>query len=308
MLLIGGWRWAATSPLIYTLQRYSKYAHFGYTKRFTSSLNTYIYERVCNNTWENYDSYEPSSHRMNLTVDLEPLHDFSTAHFTQLMTGDHTISKEIDFFHALHDHVVTKGYKSVGIMLTNQQKYSELLMSEFDIKVLWIARDPVRRAFAEFLYHAKVSHDCYGLNEKMSEEDIIEVAPSAFMRVKSIIPKKRTDYMNRINRFNEKFGEDKTHVVVMEELWEGDGTAKKELSDFLDHPITDLWKNLYSPDRGHHVKYDKDVPCQAYAQDLFELTPKLYNIIKKYYQHIYDDWENHFGSLPLHWGQPITYS
>jgi len=285
MLLIAGWRWAATSPLVYTLQRKSKYAHFGYTKRFKSSLNTDIYERVCNNTWENYMSYEPSSHRMNLSVDLEPLHDFSTTHFTRLMTGDHTISKEIDFFHALHDHVATKGYKSVGIMLTNEQKYSELLMSEFDIKVLWIARDPVRRAFSEFLYHAKVNND-----------------------LESILPKKRTDYMNRINRFNEKFGEDKTHVVVMEELWEGDGTAKKELSEFLDHPITELWKNLYSPDRGHHVKYDKDVPCQAYAQDLFELTPELYNFMKKLYQHIYDDWENHFGSLPLHWGQPITYS
>ena len=292
MLLIGGWRWAATSPLIYTLQRYSKYAHFGYTKRFTSSLNTNIYERVCNNTWENYKSYEPSSHRMNLTVDLEPLHDFSTTHFTRLMTGDHTISKEIDFFHALHDHVATKGYKSVGIMLTDEQKYSELLMSEFDIKVLWIARDPVRRAFSEFLHHSKINCDFYRLNEKMC----------LFFRFHVI------DYIKKINKLSKKFGEDKTHIVVMEELWEGDGTAKKELSEFLDHPITDLWKNLYCPDRGHHVKYDKDVPCQAYGQDLFELTPDLYNNIKKQYQHIYDDWENHFGSLPLHWGQPVAYS
>ena len=32
MLIWGGHVWAASSPLVYTLQRNAKYAHFGYTK------------------------------------------------------------------------------------------------------------------------------------------------------------------------------------------------------------------------------------------------------------------------------------
>ena len=286
MLLFGGFGWSATSPLVYTLQRNAKYAHFGYTKFFrykkdvdmtfqsTNNTTINIYDHICNGTWENYKSHEPATHNMNLTVDLQPLHDFSLSYIKELMTGERTARKLVDFYHALHDHVVTKGYESVGRVLTGDENF-EILMSEFDVKVLAIARDPIRRAFSEFLCKLK-----------------IDPTSSRFRII---------DYKKRINKLHKTFGEDKTHIVVMEELWEGDGTAKKELSEFLDHPITDLWKNLYSPDRGHHVKYDKDVPCQAYGQDLLELTPNTYNFLKKQYQSIYDSWK---GSLPLHWGQP----
>ena len=132
MLLLGGWHWAATSPLIYTLQRNAKYAHFGYTKTLryigqpsVKNKDTYdvekviaaesiIFKKVCDGTWENYRSWDEGSHRMNTTQDLEPLHDFSIEHFTKLAIGDPTISKYLDFYHALHDHVVSKGYKTVG--------------------------------------------------------------------------------------------------------------------------------------------------------------------------------------------------
>ena len=169
ILLFYGWGWAATSPLIYTLQRNIKYAHFGYTKSFkyiptkADGNTAMIYKRHSQGTWENYDSYKPGSHRMNLRVDLEPLDDFSLDHFTKLMEGEATVSKYVDFYHALHDHVVTKGYKSVGDvgqikpMITSVEsvclEYTETLKSEFDVKVLCIARDPVRRAFSNYKYN-----------------------------------------------------------------------------------------------------------------------------------------------------------
>ena len=217
MLLFGGFSWSASSPLVYTLQRNAKYAHFGYTKQFkylgpsgrsASSRNiSDIYERVRNGTWENYMSDEPGTHRMNLTVDLEPLRDFSVTHFTKLMDGDHTISKYMDFYHALHDHVLTKGYKSVGDCYmgykTEREDFREFydtLKSEFDVKVLQITRDPVRRAFSEYLYR----------------------------KLKTPQPLNVINYMKEINHIQSIF--DDVHVTVMEELWEGDGTAKKELS------------------------------------------------------------------------------
>ena len=292
MLLIGGFAWSATSPLVYTLQRNAKYAHFGYTKQFkylitgsrvASSRNINdIYERVCNGTWENYKSDEPGTHRMNLTVDLEPLRDFPVTHFTRLMTGDRTVSKYIDFNHELHDHVISKGYKSVGDCYIGYKAHREdlrefynTLQSEFDVKVLLIARDPVRRSFSEYLYRKlKTPRPFFGMN-----------------------------YVKEIDHIRSIF--DDVHVTIMEELWEGD--AKKELSEFLDHSITDLWKNLYSPDKGHLVEHDKDVPCQAFGQDLEELTTDKYNAFKEKNQWIYDLWIDRYGSLPMQWGQPLDY-
>ena len=53
---------------------------------------------------------------------------------------------------------------------------------------------------------------------------------------------------------------------------------------------------------GHLVEYDKDVPCQAYGQDLLELTPETYNYYKNKYQSVYDSWVKYFGELPMNWG------
>ena len=289
MLLVGGWGWSATSPLIYTLQRSNKYAHFGYTKVFRyleknkKTKLTSLYQKVSNKTWENYKSEQLGTHRMNLPIDLEPLRDFPLDHFAKLVTGERTITKYIDFFLALHDHVITKGYKSVGdnhILKSNSmvlQDDLDILKSVFDVKILFIARDPVRRSFSQYL--TKLDKDRQPRQLQFF------------------------DYVN----IQKSYGSN-AYVTVMEELWEGDGTAKKELSEFLDYPITNLWKNLYAPDRGHFVQYDKDVPCQSYAQDLFELTPQKYYEIKKQCQHIYDGWEDYYGSLPMYWGQPIEYS
>tara|TARA_B100000287_G_C20574802_1_gene757984 strand:- start:63 stop:959 length:897 start_codon:yes stop_codon:yes gene_type:complete len=293
MLVWGGHGWAASSPLVYTLQRNAKYAHFGYTKLWNYFEEQFYH--VFNGTWENYKSHEPATHRLNLTVDLEPLRDFSLSHLKKLMEGERTEEKMIDFFHALYDHVVTKGYKSVGDynyrnIIANsddKEKYNQLLMSEFDIKVLAIVRDPIRRTFSRYLNNQQRAQDKNLKNKRT-------------MKV--------VDYTKNINDLYKTFGKDRTHIIVMEELWEGDGTAKKELSQFLDHPITDLWKNLYAPDRGHLVEYDKDVPCQAYGQDLAELTPEMYYQYRKEYDHVYQAWKQEFGSLPLHWGEPIEYS
>ena len=295
LLLIGGWGWSGTSPLIYTLQRNVKYAHFGYTKVFrylgrakfghpkVESKLSSLYEKVSNNTWENHNS-EIGGHRMNLTIDLDPIRDFPLNHFTKLVTGERTILKYVEFYHALYDHVVSKGYKSVGDNYMDRrykipQDELEVLKSEFDIKVLFIARDPVRRAFSNYLTK---------LNRYDQPREL-----------------KFYNYIHAVENFRKSYGESNVYITVMEELWEGDGA--KGLSQFLDHPIDNLWKNLYAPDKGHLVKFDKDVPCQAFGQESFELTPETYQYYKNKYQYIYDLWEDEFGSLPLHWGKPIKY-
>ena len=335
ILLIGGFGWCATSPLVYTLQRNAKYAHFGYTKQFRylgaernpsyrgdpnlSPMFKKIYDKVRNGTWENYQRYKPGTHHMNLAIDQEPLYDFPISHFDKLMSGERTERKQLDFFHALHDHVVGKGYKSVGDtrlgykgLRKDLREFNKLFMSEFDVKFLYITRDPVRRAYSNYLFRLE--------KMKKGEPDgllTINISPDA--RNDGEIPDifqtcfpgpieiNFIDYMKKIKRTKQVFGEDNVYVTVMEELWEDDGTAKKELSNFLDHPIDNLWKNLYSPDIGHHLEFDKDVPCQALGQHLMELKPDTYYSLKNQCQYIYDDWKDYYGSLPLYWGEPLDY-
>lgn len=316
LLLYCGWGWAASSPLIYTLQRYSKYAHFGYSKTFRYLAHPYykdgellfksspsvpiLLKKHIEGTWENYKSLEPSTHRMNTTEDLQPLSDFSLNYAKRLIEGEPSISKFMDFYIALHDHVVSKGYKSVGhvSLYEGQVGWSELkqnairefiktLSSEFEVKRLFLVRDPVRRAFGKYLSQMQMISDFTAKNIFLPHE--LEVP----------------DYCTKINYCYNKYGKDNVHVAVMEELWEDDGTAKKELSQFLDHPIDKLWKNLYAPDIGHFARYDKDVPCQAYGQNLVELKSDVYYKLLTKYHHVYDSWKNMFGSLPLHWGKPL---
>ena len=332
LLLFCGWGWAASSPLIYTLQRNLKYAHFGYTKTFKylhspkwknnelsykhSSYNNAhrILEKHSQGIWENYKSDLPGTHMLNLRVDLEPLDDFPLDHLTQLVTGNPSISKYMDFFHALHDHVITKGYKSVGDAYmgrtvrqqdyrTEDQKnkiestkqYTETLKSEFDVKVLCITRDPVRRAFSNYICRLqKIQDASIYRNEGGYQKE--ELPAELYIY----------DYVYEINSIRKLF-KDNFHCIVMEELWEGDGATV--LSEFLEHPIkkSDLWKNLYAPDKGHLIKFDKDVPCQAVGQDLLELTPEMYWYYRKKYNFVYEKWKSTFGSLPLYWGEPIEY-
>ena len=297
MLMIGGWGWSATSPLIYTLQRKERYAHFGYSKTFrylgtSNNKHLKVYKQICNGTWENFETGKSGTHHMNLTVDLEPLRDFSLDHLHKLMSGDPTVAKYMEFYHALHDHVITKGYKSIGDGCMGNRKnltpelaieYSEALKSEFDVKVLLIARDPVRRAFSHYLYML------YAVKRRGK--------PIAPRQIKFF---NYTDDLHTIRKYY-----DNVYVTVMEELWEGDGA--RELSQFLDHPITNLWKNLYAPDVGHLLVHDDDVPCQSHGQDLLELTPQIYDHYRKKYNYIYESWKREFGSLPLYWGKPIEY-
>tara|TARA_B100000945_G_scaffold308669_1_gene298638 strand:+ start:3785 stop:4786 length:1002 start_codon:yes stop_codon:yes gene_type:complete len=326
LLLFCGWQWAATSPLIYTLQRNVKYAHFGYTKNFhylepewednklifkKNNAHGKIYEKVSQGIWKNYKPYTPRTHRLNLSVDLDPLDDFPISHYDRLVTGQPTITKYMDFYHALYDHVVTKGYKSVGDAHTGRlvredwkfskieyfqfiKQYTETLKSEFDIKVLCIARDPVRRAFSNYIFNVKKKGD-----KRFSG---FRGDPSRTLPAEILFH----DYVHDINTIRQFFG-DNIHCIVMEELWERDGATV--LSEYLEHPIkkSDLWKNLYAPDKGHFVKYDKDVPCQAYGQDLLVLTPEIYWHYREKHDYIYENWKKTYGSLPLHWGKPIEY-
>lgn len=301
LLLSFGIAYAATSPLAYTLQRYARYCHGGYTKELKflhlvskPSTNPTLKDRlnsyrdfVLSNTWENHKSHQ--GHRMNLTQDLSPLKDFSLKHFDRLTSPPYTLKNYINFYYALWEHVKPLGYKAVAdfskIHPPQIDRFLPLfdkLHHHFNLKGIIIVRDPVRTAFGQHLCHAKRSRH----REVRTYADDLDYI-SFFDRIKELIPD--------------------SHMVIMEELWEGDGKEKDKLSNFLDHPITDLWDNCYAPDKGHLAQYNPNVPCQFFGQTDAELTPELYFKYKQDLQKCYTNWERRFGILPRYWGRPIDY-
>jgi|TARA_B100000073_G_C23713661_1_gene565135 hypothetical protein len=306
LLLSFGYGHAATSPLAYTLARSNKYCHFGYTKQtnyiegivkclgvthhqdrqprnWTSTILTLLKDE----RWENYDSF--TGHKMNLTSDYDVIRDFPVTHAEKYLSY-FTVQKYIDFNTALWEHIEPQGYKSVGDFSQNKYEHVPVdhpkvikvfkqLQEHLDIKALVIVRDPIRRAWGQYsAIRAK------GKNEQL----------------------RHFCYLHEYDRITNLLGKENCHMVVMEELWEGNGDEKDKLSEFLNYPIRSLWKNLYSPDRGHLVSYDPEVPCQSYGQNL-ELTHDTYMMLKDHFQYVYDNWQSRFGTLPLHWGTPINY-
>ena len=307
LLIVWGYGWAASSPLAYTLQRSNKYCHGGYTKGFYYPSLTVNPNRVSNiesykdliltNTWENYKSN--GGHRMNLPQDLEPLRDYPLEVFAEFSEKPYTLEKYINYYYTLWETVKPHGFKAVADFSGfswRQQSLDEIqnidwstLHEYFNLKGIFITRDPIRRAFSEVL--ARNQKYTKGSGDYTDLKDIINAAK---------------DYVEFFDIAKSKIPD--TQMFSMEELWEGTGKELKRLSTFLDYPITELWTNLYAPDIGHHLRYDIRVPCQHHGQADAELTPEMYKQYLKDFSPIYNRYRKRFGILPRYWGRPINYN
>lgn len=302
LLLNHGTGWSATSPLIYTLQRLAKYCHNGHTKatNYFYILNnshigttrddkiTSLKPKVLNNTWENWNSH--IGHKLNTTEDLLPIKDFPLDVFEDFATPPYTLDKYVRYYNTLWDIVEPQGYKAVsdfspyfGSLNTLRKNLSDFnFHNHFYLKGIVIVRDPIRRAWSQFL----------SIKSRRNTNETFD----DFM----------TCYITQIDIIKQHINPN-IHIVVMEELWEGNGKEKDKLSNFLGHPVTDLWKNGYAPDKGHLVTENDCTPCQFAGQRDAILTPELYREYRKQYSYIYDNWKRRFGILPRYWGRPINY-
>ena len=304
-LIIGcGFGWAASSPLAYTLQRSNKYAHGGYQKNlhYLKALlepNTpygplrRTYNKILFNTLQNHgDKY---GHGLNTDEDFAPLKGFPKKHISNMVQLPYTIDKYINYYKALWEQVKPYGYKAVADHMAAPRAVvpvADELHKHFDLRVLLITRDPIRRAVAMAKKHHFVSPE-----RGIIQNDRIQNIESFF-----------EDYIKIYSLLKDKIPN--THMIIMEDLWEDDGTEKELLSTFLGYRIDNLWTNLYSPDTGHLLTWDLEntycpTPCQVWGQSLFHLKEDYYNELREQFKHHYDSWIDTFGSLPNNWGVSI---
>tara|TARA_S200002703_G_scaffold159643_1_gene173871 strand:- start:1038 stop:1976 length:939 start_codon:yes stop_codon:yes gene_type:complete len=311
--MTAGSSYSATSPLAYTLQYNSKYVSGGCIKeggqflycieKFNRLLGPKGYELSINLFQNRIKQRKKLKNFVSLTledvsrryhrIDQSEGHRVCVDHYVpnldKIWVEPYTIDQYIEYLYALWDVVKKLGYKGVADFGNSKRWCSEEFWVEnadkikehFDVKVGLIVRDPIRRSWScNYSKHNGELHEIFHKNDW------------AF------------NYLPVYDRFKKFFD---THLIVMEELWEDDGTEKKKLEQFIDYKLGDLHRNIYAPDRGHLLD-EFDLNLKDQCEKLPELPPELYMSIREgLYAPIYQAWEDRFGKLPLYWGSPLEY-
>ena len=166
------------------------------------------------------------------------------------------------------------------------KKIAPVLKKHFDIKVLKIFRDPVRRLYSE------LSHKYQNSKELQKSYNTSKKYWRSYLNKGNITP--NSDYIGSFKSFNEHFS---TISIVSEELWGGKNNSQEKLAKFLDFDIKKLWPNAYFPEMGTKAPHYEDVEDQ-WSSDLEDLTEEDLEFGRKHLAKYYDEWYNYFGSMP----------
>ena len=285
LLLNVGTAWSATSPLHYTLSVDHNYAHTGLCKE-----NWYLY-----NLQENTNiSLRPDNpiFKPPQTVDK---------HNWKILEGVRSLDTYIKYYMSLWEHVkdeyqAVADFCNLNVCLTEKFLYDmkNKIGDFFDIKITMIFRDPIRRLFSS------LNHNPFVDNEDIAQlRDPIQCIKYCVQGQMEI----NVYYSEIYRKFSNVFGEDKVHMIVMEELW-SDPSRVKDLSDFLNFNITRLHENAYYPERGtkapHYILLE-----DQWNSDKVEMDKFTYEYCLERMNHVYGDFSKTFGRTPVTWGEYI---
>jgi len=280
-----GTAWSATSPLHYTLSLDHKYAHTGACKE-----NFYLYNLQENRNIP-YRRDKPNE-KPSETVDK---HDW------EILWGIRSLDTYVKYYVSLWEHV-KNDYKAVADFCNRNTGLTDKFLSDikekvgehFDIKITMIFRDPIRRLFSS------LNHNPWVDNEEIAKlKDPIKCIRYCVQGNME----ENVYYSEIYRKFCSVFGKDKVHMIVMEELWSDDRKVK-DLSDFLDFPITTLHDNAYFPERGTKAFQYRFLRDQ-WASDKVEMDQETYSYCLEHMDHVYSDFAKTFGRIPITWGEYI---
>ena len=278
LLLNVGTAWSASSPLHYTLSLDNKYAHTG----------------ICKENWYLYNLQENTNKQFSADKRNFKPPETTDKHNWRILEGKRSIDTYIEYYNSLWEHVkddyaAVADFCNLNVLLTEEfmQSIKDKLLENFDVKITMIFRDPIRRFFSTCNVNLII------------DEDPIETIKYCVRG-----EMEQNVYYSRIYRkYKNVFGEDKVHMIVMEELWSDYGKMI-DLSNFLDFPLTKLHENAYFPEMGTkapHYQYLED----QWGSDKVDMDEETYNYCLEHMDQVYSDFAKTFGRIPANWGEYI---
>ena len=272
LLLSPGHAYAASTPLFYTLGYYNKYGHTGHMKEFSYLWQMYL-EDIGDIKFasRNYRTTRNKLQRIGQghTKKLSPMpDDFSIQDYYK---RPFRIEHYIEYLKKVWD-VVKDECKAVADFSTSLSGLSEdflmkikpKLLENFDVKVVMIFRDPVRRFWSQ---NADV-------NGKLRCHD---------------------RYAENYQKYCNVFGKENVHYVIMEDFWSGETS---ELSKFLDYDIQKISENVYWPLEDKIIKYEN---LRDQWQGEKEMPTDCLPRIREKLNHLYLQYEQILGKIPERW-------
>ena len=337
-IISSGTGWSASTPLWYTLQLDNQYMHTGLKKEggYLDILSMSSAERFRSERKQKKFSGKSKSERNRewaktvlqknqaLLKELEKNPDtvltaadgvegvFASVRkdcfFTQEEVDDYVknplLERYVQYYKTHWKHLQENDcpYQAVGdFSNTNAQlpekfchEVVKRLSEDFDVKVLMIVRDPIRRLWSEVSgFWGPESKEQWNSEEQLTEHFFDKI--------------RRHDYWNYIEIIEKWERVCPIHVIIMEQLWEGDQQEreKQRLSDFLDYDIKKIHQNVYCPDCGPNAPEFLGLQDQ-WRSDKYWLQDELYNKVRPLFP-VYQQWVDKYGSLPLYWGKPYNY-
>jgi hypothetical protein len=335
-ILFLGIGWCGTTSLFKTLQFRYPYMHGGFIKESDYLSKVYSKEikdslpidsqslYLSNNFHNNYHQlFLTSLNALNANIDIikpdtnddtgeyhknmkkvhAALSKFSEKDANYYYMKNYSLEKYVNFYERLSDYC-GDDFKFVGDFSNNnellpQKELSEVLYSlskSFDVKVLLMLRDPIRRAFS----NAGFLKSDYGKN--LSERDD-KITFHEFFDMCN------TYYTSTIKKAYNVFGKENVCYLIMEDLFkESERTEVCKLEKYLNIKISSMHPCCFVPDLGINAPRIPGLKDQ-WSSDIAVLTEEFYlkNRNSEKYIKIYDAFEELHGFLPADWGRPIDY-
>lgn len=217
----------------------------------------------------------------------------------------------IQYYRDLATAAIDEGvYKAVGDFSNNNIQLTERFLIKlkntlglyFDIKPMFMFRDPVRRMFSDFnsLYHRQLR---ILKNDFSSASDYFV----NFLNGRSLFGNPVVNYCLAIEKFEKVFGKENVSYFIMEDFFvDGYPEELKRLEHITNYTYDMICPCCFVPDKGInppriprlHDQWDSDAEI---------LTEELYAIGREKLSFVYDSFEKMHGFLPADWGKPIDY-
>ena len=162
----------------------------------------------------------------------------------------------------------------------------------FQVKVLIICREPVKRLFSHLnsIYNPGHSLEKFGQNERLElvMPYLDKPHPMQFpgqswnYKQQAYEPYMESNYPEMIANWSKFFD---THMICMEDLWGDKNSALEKLNIFLGSSITHLTPNVYYPDLGPNAPHHKVLKDQW--TDTEFITKKNYDLAREKLDWVY---------------------